>query len=65
MRKAWIIHFEDDSFYLYESNDYRGPEDTISLVRMTREQLRATRPRLYRALVTSQHRDTPRIVREP
>jgi hypothetical protein len=64
-RKAWLAILEDGSVWLYENDDFKGGEETIHLVRATREQLRDKRPRLYRELEATNYRECPRIVRSP
>jgi hypothetical protein len=64
-RKAWIALLEDSTIWLYENDDFKGDEESIHLVRVTHQQLRETRPRLYPALEMSRYPDTPKIVREP
>ena len=56
--ERWLVVREDGQLWLHEG----GPEAFDRLV--TRSELRTRYPRLYAALVASDNKDRPRVVRE-
>jgi hypothetical protein len=59
----WVTVLEDGSLWLCEGQDADARRLTLSLVE--REDLKRRLPRLHGALVMSDNRDAPRIVRAP
>jgi hypothetical protein len=60
MSERWALVFEDGALWLHERVD-----GDIRDRRITREEIAGKYPALYRALQAADHKDTPKIIREP